>query len=50
MSSKHHAVLPVLCTLFTAWRLLSGTRHRLIRDAALWLRAPADRRPTWRER
>ena len=50
MSPVMSKIAPVFRALLTGWRLRSGSRLRLLRDAVLWLRAPADRRPVWSER
>ena len=50
MPATNTKILPVFRTLLTAWKLPNGASQRLMRDAALWLRAPADRRPSWSDR
>ncbi|WP_458094763.1 hypothetical protein [Roseomonas sp. WA12] len=41
---------PIFRALLTGWQLHSGVQLRLVRDAALWMRAPANRRPVWSKR
>jgi len=39
----------IITALAMEWRLRRAPGYRLLRDAMLWLRAPAALRPSWRE-
>lgn len=43
-------LLSMTTALLVAWRVRGGPGRRLLRDALLWLRADAARRPQWRDR
>ena len=43
-------IVPVIGALLIGARHRGRIRFRVLRDAVLWLRAPADRRPVWSDR